>query len=265
MGRHALHPLERRTGLCEIMEDMATVLKVSVLANGTLLLDGNPVTLEALAQAMDAAPNGGTQVWYYRENAAGEAPAAAIPVMKLIVERRLPLRLYTRPDFLDGLAPDAVGWAALLVTVRVRAAGGALVIVYPDGRQMAIRVGEKETVLPEGMAAVRRLVPSETPQNVAVIADTSWTLGKQPELQDAARAIPFFGILMGIATISHAVWIHNGAAPALAECCRDADLAIVDSARLEALPADWQNVVRPTMRTPKIRVHDRGTYTLLPA
>src|SRR5580692_5349160 len=142
MGRRVLHPFERRTGLCEIMEDMATVLKVSVLANGTMLLDGNPVTLEVLAQAMDAAPNGGTQVWYYRENAAGEAPAAAIPVMKLIVERRLPLRLYTRPDFLDGLAPDAVGWAALLATVRVRAAGGELVIVYPDGRQMAIRVGE---------------------------------------------------------------------------------------------------------------------------
>ncbi len=250
---------------CEIIENMATVLKVSVLADGTVLLDGNPVTLEGLAGAMDAVPKGDTAVWCYRENAAGEAPAAAIPVMQLIAERRLPLRLYTRPDFLDGLAPDAVGWAALLAAVRVRAAGGQLVIVYPDGRQMAIRVGEKETVLPEGVAAVRRLVPSETPQNVAVIADTSWTLGKQPDLQDAARAIPFFGILMGIATTGHAVWIHNGAAPALAECCRDADLAIVDSARLEALPADWQNVVRPTMRTPKIRVRDRGTYTLLPA
>jgi hypothetical protein len=140
-----------------------------------------------------------------------------------------------------------------------------LVIVYPDGRQMAIRVGEKETVLPEGLVAVRRLVPSETPQNVAVIADTSWTLGKQPDVQDAARAIPFFNILMGIATIGHAVWIHNGAAPALAECCRDADLAIVDVARLEALPADWQNVVRPTMRTRKIRLHDHGTFTLLPS
>ncbi len=40
MGRHVLHPLERKTGFCEIMEDMATVLKVSVLANGTVLLDG---------------------------------------------------------------------------------------------------------------------------------------------------------------------------------------------------------------------------------
>ena len=92
---------------CEIIEDMATVLKVSVLANGTVLLDGNPVTPEALAEALDGAPKDDTAVWYYRENAAGEAPAAAIPVMKLIVERRLPLRLYTRPDFLDGLAPDA--------------------------------------------------------------------------------------------------------------------------------------------------------------
>ena len=99
MGRHVLHPLEPGTGLCEIIEEMATVLKVSVLANGTVLLDGNPVTLEALAQAMDAAPHGGTQVWYYRENAAGEAPAAAIPVIQLIVQRRLPIRFSAKPDF----------------------------------------------------------------------------------------------------------------------------------------------------------------------
>jgi hypothetical protein len=265
MGRHVLHPFERRTGLCEIIEDMATVLKVSVLANGTVLLDGNPVTLEALAQAMDAAPHGGTQVWYYRENAAGEAPAAAIPVMKLIVERRLPIRLSAKPDFSDSLSPDAAGWAALLATVRIRAAGRQLVIVGPDGRQMAITAGEKETMPTEGVAAVERLLPSEPPRNVAVIADTSWTMAQKPTLQDAARAIPFFGLLMGLETIGHAVWIHNGAAPALAESCRDADLAIVDSARLETLPADWQHVVRPTMRTPRIRVHDRGAYRLLPA
>ena len=44
---------------CEIIKDMATVLKVSVLANGTVLPDGNPVTLEALAEALDAAPKKG--------------------------------------------------------------------------------------------------------------------------------------------------------------------------------------------------------------
>jgi hypothetical protein len=260
-----LHPLARRTGLCEIIEDMATVLKVSVLANGTVLLDGNPMTLEALAEALDVAPKSDTAVWYYRENAAGEAPAAAIPVMKLIVERRLPLRLSTKPDFSDSLAPDAAGWTALLATVRIRAAGRQLVIVYPDGRQMAIAAGEKENMRAEAVAAVERLLPSEPPCKVAVIADTSWTMAQKPSLQDAARAIPFFGLLMGLETIGHAVWIHNGAAPALAESCREADLAIVDSARLETLPADWQNVVRPAMRTPRIRVHDRGTYRLLPA
>ena len=264
IGLHVLHPLERRTGLCEIIEDMATVLKVSVLANGTVLLDGNPVTLEGLAHAMDAAPKGGTQVWYYRENAAGEAPSVAIPVMKLIVERRLPIRLSAKPDFSDSLS-DAAGWAALLATVRIRANGRQLMIVGPDGRQMAITAGEKETMPAEAVAAVERLLTSEPPGNVAVIADTSWTMAQKPSLQDAARAIPFFGLLMGLETIGHAVRIHNGDAPALAESCRDADLAIVDSARLETLPADWQNVVRPTMRTPRNRVHDRGTYRLLPA
>jgi hypothetical protein len=243
---------------------MATILKVSVLSNGTMLLDGNPVTLEALAEAMDAAPKGDTQVWYYRENAAGEAPAAAIPVMKLVVARRLPLRLSTKPDFSDTLSPDASGWAALLATVRIRAAARQLVIVGPDGRLMAVNVGEKETVRAEAVAEIERLVPSEPPRNVAVIADTSWTMAQKATLQDADRAIPFFGWMMGLATIGHAVWIHNGAAPALAECCREADLAIVDSARLEMLPAGWQDVVRPAMRTPRIMVHDRGSYRLLP-
>jgi hypothetical protein len=249
---------------CEIIELMATILKVSVLSNGTMLLDGNPVTLEALAEAMDAAPKGDTQVWYYRENAAGEAPAAAIPVMKLVVARRLPLRLSTKPDFSDTLSPDASGWAALLATVRIRAAARQLVIVGPDGRLMAVNVGEKETVRAEAVAEIERLVPSEPPRNVAVIADTSWTMAQKATLQDADRAIPFFGWMMGLATIGHAVWIHNGAAPALAECCREADLAIVDSARLETLPAGWQDVVRPAMRTPRIMVHDRGSYRLLP-
>ena len=105
----------------------------------------------------------------------------------------------------------------------------------------------------EGVAAVERLLPSEPPRNVAVITDTSWTMAQKLTVQDAARAIAFFDVLMGLETIGHAVWIHNGAAPALAESCRDADLAILaDSAWLETLLADWQNVVFTITRTPRI-------------
>jgi hypothetical protein len=64
---------------CEIIEDMAPALKVSVLANGAVLLDGNPVIPGALAEALDAAPKNDTVVWDYRENAAGDAPLVAIP------------------------------------------------------------------------------------------------------------------------------------------------------------------------------------------
>jgi len=50
-------------------------LKVSVLATGELVLDGQPVTLPALEQALGQATKDDTVVWYYRENAAGDPPA----------------------------------------------------------------------------------------------------------------------------------------------------------------------------------------------
>jgi hypothetical protein len=242
----------------------STIWKVSVLADGAVLLDGDPSTLERLAAVFDAGPPEGAVVWYYRENAGGEAPPQAIQVMQLIAARRLPVRLSFLPDFSDSVTPEtASGMAPLFASIRQRAAGRQLVILRPDGRPLSLAAPERESAKPEAIAAVERMLPSSMQRNVVVIADTSWTMAPTPTMSDAGRAIPFFGLLLGFATIGHAVWIFDGTTAAvLAAGCREADLAIVDSARLEGFPPNWQALLKPVMRNPQILVHDRATFQL---
>ena len=241
----------------------AAILKVSVLRDGSLLLDGAPATPGQLSEALHRAPRDAV-VWYYRENAAGEAPAVVPEVIKLFVERRLKIRLSSKPDFSDEIAPQAASSAAgVFAAVRARAAGRHLVVLRPDGRQAALPAMPRDAVSPDALANIEKLLPSSTPRSVAVLADTSWAMEDGAGVAAAARAIPFFGLLMGLATIGHAVRVFDGGtAAALADGCRDADLAIVDSARIAALPERWHELVRPLLRGRLILVHDRATYQL---
>ncbi len=243
---------------------MASVLKLSVLVNGTVLLNGSPILPADLARALDARPAEEVVVWYYRENAGAEAPAVANEVMKLIVDRRLRIRLSSKPDFSDTFTPEVgAGLAQAFAAIRQRAAQSQLVILRSDGRPITLPAPARNAAAPDAVAAVERLLPSSNPRNVAVVAETSWGMAEKPNLRDAGTAIPFFGLLMGLATIGHAVWIFNGSSqPLLTAGCVEADLVIVDSARLEKLPANWQSFVTPVMRNPKLLVHDRNTFQL---
>ena len=241
-----------------------TILKVGVLANGSVLLDGRAIALAELAEALDAAPDGDSVIWYYRENAAGEAPPITLEVMKLITGRRLPIRLSAKPDYSDTVTPQAASTLEqVFAAVRERAAQRMLVILRPDDQQLILPVPPKEAAPADQVAAVERLLPSSVQRRVAVIGDTSWSSAAQPNLRDAAGAIPFFGMLMGLATIGHAVWIFDGGAPErISAGCRDADLVIVDSGRIEGLQANWQALASAGTRKPQILVHDRATYRL---
>jgi len=230
-----------------------TIFKISVLADNSLLLEGRPITLDELAQALDGATNPGAAVWYYRENAAGEAPPVAAQAMKLIVDRRLPVKLSSKPDFSDSIGPDAI-----FAGVRERAAQRMLVIVRPDLRSIMLPATPKESAAPNLVAAVERMLPSSTPRNVAVIADTSWAMAEKPDIKEAGRAIPFFGFLIGLASIGHAVWVFDAGGASFAAGCRDADVLVVDSGRIQALPANWQEVSRQAMRSPQVMLFDRA-------
>jgi hypothetical protein len=239
------------------MVNPTNTLKVSILATGELLLDGQPVTLPALEQALGQAPKDDTVVWYYRENAVGDPPAVVAEVMKLITANRLPVRLSSRPDFSDTVTPELPDLEKVFPPIREKAAQGQLVILRPDGRVMQLPALPKESTPPQAIASVERMLPSNVKRNVVAVGDLAWALADAPDLRAANRAIPFFGLLMGFSTIGHAVWIFDSNASAvLAAGCREADVLIVDSKRLAKLPPLWQDGVKKTMRNPQILVLD---------
>jgi hypothetical protein len=146
---------------------------------------------------------------------------------------------------------------------RAQAAQGNLVVVREDGKQLLLPLIRPTAVRPEMVAAIEQIIPSTTKRNVAVIGDVSWASSDEPSLQAASRAIPFWGMLMGFASIGHAVWVFHGSVDLLCVGCKDADALIVDSAALGPLPSDWQAKAAKVMRNPQILVHDRASYKLL--
>src|SRR5690242_18659710 len=96
-------------------------LKVSVLADGGLLLDGQQVTLAELERAMDEASKEGGAVWYYREGGQGEPPAVAMQVLEIVTRKKLPIRLSAKPDFSDSVVPPAPDLEQVFAPIRQRA------------------------------------------------------------------------------------------------------------------------------------------------
>jgi hypothetical protein len=239
------------------------VLKLSVHASGDLLLNGEPATMAEVQPAIENLAKEGGIVWYYRENAAGGAPPATKAILDLVVKYRLPVRLSSKPDFSDSIAPPQSPLDQMFAQMRQRAAQGILMLLRPDGKPMMLSVQGAAALPPQALESVKRLLPPEVKRNVAVIGDTAWTMGASADAVSANHSIPFFGMLMGLGAIGHAVWVFDAASPqALAAGCRDADLVIVDSARLDRLPPDWQSTIAKTMRGRDIVVHDRATYKL---
>src|SRR5579872_2180530 len=188
----------------------ATILRVSVLGDGSVLLNGNRVTVTELAAALDGRAGEECVIWYYRENASGDAPPVSVEVMKLITERRLAVRLSTKADFSDAVLPHgASALEQVFAAIRQRAAQGQIVIHRSDGRQLMLPALAKDAAPADSVAAVERMLPSSVKRNVAAIGETAWALAEKPSLREAARAIPFFGLLMGFGAIGHAVWIFD--------------------------------------------------------
>lgn len=260
-------------------------LKISVLASGHVLADGQAVELAQLAEKLQALQGANGAVWYYREPSSGDPPAQAMEVLKLVVQHKLRISISSKPDFSDYVDSQGVshprgtadGGAALrmpavdtgidpestFAQVRNRRGENELVIVRPNRQVLCLPPPDETPALRKVAAGLERLVPADVQRNIAVIADTGFAGGAgAPGLAEAGQAIPFFGLLMGFAFIGHRVWIFEGHASAFAAGCRDADVLIVDGGMLPMLPAGWQDTAAAVLRSANILVHDRANYQL---
>ena len=250
------------------------ILKVSVLVSGSVLLDGEPVSLGGLQEKFQSLKAARGVVWYYREAAGGEPPEEAMQVMRLVTDNRLPISLSSKPDFSDyvdrkgGLHPRYFKWDAVVAVVRERTAGGRYVgVIRPDRSYLLIAPPPKDSVPPQMIQMMEKMLPPRPPRDVVAIADTyfSWKPGGGiPTLAETGQAIPFFGMLLGLASIGHSVSVFPGTDESLAPGCKDADLLVVDDAQIPSLAAEWKESAKAAMRSSNILVHDRASFKLTP-
>ncbi len=82
------------------MSNEATaVLKVSVLRDGRVLVEGEESTLEEIEQRFKGLKSVDGVVWYYREGADEEPHPIASEVIQLVINERLPIALFNESDF----------------------------------------------------------------------------------------------------------------------------------------------------------------------
>ena len=90
------------------MAQQAPVDKVSVLADGKLLLNGSEATIQSLSTEFEHLKSSGGAVWYYRANPQSEPPSQAVEVIKLVIRNRLPVSMSSKPDFSDVIDENGV-------------------------------------------------------------------------------------------------------------------------------------------------------------
>jgi hypothetical protein len=136
---------------------------------------------------------------------------------------------------------------------------GRFVVHVTPGRLVKLIPCPAPGTMPaQQVEGIARLLPPEPPRRVAVIACAP----AEPDVAKTAKAIPFLGMLMGMAYLGHAVWIFEGHPTALAAGCREAQVLMVDGGMLPHLPGDWQAVAKAAAPRASVYVHDRGTFAL---
>jgi len=74
-------------------------LKVVVRADGAIFADGVQSDLADLSRRLDILKQKAGVVWYYRASPQGEPPPHSMAVMKLVVDKRLPIAMFLKEDF----------------------------------------------------------------------------------------------------------------------------------------------------------------------
>jgi hypothetical protein len=145
-----------------------------------------------------------------------------------------------------------------------------VILVQPDGTLLAFPAPAQGSMPPDKVAQIESIVPATPQRNISAIAATALVTGQPRPIAiateemflAAGKAIPFFGLLIGLAYIGHTVRVFDGTTPPLKIGCKDADVLIIDSAQRANLREDWLAIALPAMRNANVFVHDRANYQL---
>ena len=84
----------------------ATILKIALLADGQITMNGSPTTIDSLRASLKRVAHQKGVVWYYREAGQDPAPPIYAEIMSAVIENHLPIRLSSRPDYSDAIGSD---------------------------------------------------------------------------------------------------------------------------------------------------------------
>lgn len=175
------------------------------------------------------------------------------------------------PDFQDNAASpsNVIEWPAIEVffaKVRKQAAASRGVsLVRPDRTHFILPAPPDGTITAQMVNRVKAAIPSDEPRNIAAIAAPGGLAGdpkQKPTLPDMARRVPFFGLLIGLAYVGHAVWIFEASPEVVTAGCEDADILVVDSDAIAVLPPGWAVDAAIAMRNANILAYDRGRHKI---
>ena len=103
MFRRLLSTLALLAWSASVSAQSNPVAKISVLSNGTVMLNGRQVAMAVLDAELKQLKASNGIAWYYRENAQAEPQPEAMAVVELIVKYQLPVSLSSKPDFSDTI------------------------------------------------------------------------------------------------------------------------------------------------------------------
>jgi hypothetical protein len=164
-------------------------------------------------------------------------------------------------------------WETIFTAVRKLCASDGLrhlALVRPNQSILCLPCPARDSVRPEHIADVERIVSSDAKRTIAVIAPTL------PKIEPAdanaipgtldvvamGRVIPFLGMLIGLTSIGHSVWVFDGQPAAVSAGSRDADLLIIDSLMATKLTTRSADEAALVMRNANILIYDRPTRAL---
>jgi hypothetical protein len=127
------------------------------------------------------------------------------------------------------------------------------VIIVTPGRLLISKICPLSSEIPsDELSRLSSLIPPQSPQIISVISYTYLEALKT----DILQAIPFFGYLLGFATLGHKVWVFEGHDSALSAGCRNADILLVDGGMLTYLEQNnkWRTVALNVMRGKDIKI-----------